>query len=313
MVFISPEKYMADALKDKVVIVTGAGRGIGREIALLCATEGAKVVVNDLGGSEEGDGSDASPANQVVNEIRARGGQAVANADSVAEPAGAAAIVKAALDAFGRIDSVVNNAGILRDRMFHKMPVTDFEIVIKVHLLGSFYVARAAANYFREQQSGTMVHFTSTSGLIGNLGQANYAAAKMGIVGLSKSIALDMQRFNVRSNCIAPFAWSRLIGTMPTETEDEKRRVERMKAMGPEKIAPLVCYLASDLSAGVSGQIFAVRKNEIFLMSQPRPLRGIARPEGWTVQSIAEHAMPAMKPSMPALDRTADVFSWDPV
>lgn len=304
---------MPDALKDKVIIVTGAGRGIGREIALLSAAEGAKVVVNDLGGTAEGDGGDASPANQVVNEIRERGGQAVANADSVAEPAGAAAIVKAALDAFGRIDSIVNNAGILRDRMFHKMPITDFEIVIKVHLLGSFYVARAAANHFREQQSGTMVHFTSTSGLIGNLGQANYAAAKMGIVGLSKSIALDMQRFNVRSNCIAPFAWSRLIGTMPTDTEDEKRRVDRMKAMGPEKIAPLVCYLASDLSAGVSGQIFAVRKNEIFLMSQPRPVRGMARAEGWTVQSIAEHAMPAMKPSMPALDRTADVFTWDPV
>jgi NAD(P)-dependent dehydrogenase (short-subunit alcohol dehydrogenase family) len=135
----------------------------------------------------------------------------------------------------------------------------------------------------------------------------------MGIVGLSKSIALDMQRFNVRSNCIAPFAWSRLIGTMPTDTPEEAARVERMKAMGPEKIAPLVCYLASDLSAGVSGQIFAVRQNEIFLMSQPRIVRGMARPEGWTVQSIAEHAMPAMKPSMPALDRTGDVFTWNPV
>jgi NAD(P)-dependent dehydrogenase (short-subunit alcohol dehydrogenase family) len=307
------EMGMADALKDKVVIVTGAGRGIGREIALLSAAEGAKVVVNDLGGTADGDGGDTTPANQVVNEIRAKGGQAVANADSVAEPAGAAAIVKTAIDAFGRIDSIVNNAGILRDRMFHKMPVIDFEVVIKVHLLGSFYVARAAANHFREQQGGTMVHFTSTSGLIGNLGQANYAAAKMGIMGLSKSIALDMQRFNVRSNCIAPFAWSRLIGTMPTETEDERERVERMKSMGPEKIAPLVCYLASDLSAGISGQVFVVRKNEIFLMSQPRPVRGMARAEGWTVQSIAEHAIPAMKPSMPALDRTADVFSWEPV
>jgi NAD(P)-dependent dehydrogenase (short-subunit alcohol dehydrogenase family) len=304
---------MTNALKDKVIIVTGAGRGIGREIALLSAAEGAKVVVNDLGGSAEGEGGDASPANEVVREIRASGGQAVANADSVADPAGAAAIIKTAIDTFGRIDSIVNNAGILRDRMFHKMPVSDFEVVVQVHLLGSFYVSRAAANYFREQQSGTLVHFTSTSGLIGNLGQANYAAAKMGIVGLSKSIALDMQRFNVRSNCIAPFAWSRLIGTMPTDTEDEKRRVERMKAMGPEKIAPLVCYLASDLSAGVSGQIFAVRKNEIFLMSQPRPIRGTARTEGWTVQSIAEHAMPALKPSMPAIERTADVFSWDPV
>lgn len=304
---------MTDALRDKVIIVTGAGRGIGREIALLSAAEGAKVVVNDLGGTAEGEGGDASPANEVVREIRARGGQAVASADSVADPAGAAAIINTAIDAFGRIDSIVNNAGILRDRMFHKMPVNDFEVVVRVHLLGSFYVSRAAANYFREQQSGTLVHFTSTSGLIGNLGQANYAAAKMGIVGLSKSIALDMQRFNVRSNCIAPFAWSRLIGTMPTDTDDEKRRVERMKAMGPEKIAPLVCYLASDLSAGVSGQIFAVRKNEIFLMSQPRPIRGTARTEGWTVQSIADHAMPALKPSMPAIDRTADVFSWEPV
>jgi NAD(P)-dependent dehydrogenase (short-subunit alcohol dehydrogenase family) len=304
---------MTDALQGKVVIVTGAGRGIGREIALLSAAEGAKVVVNDLGGTAEGDGSDASPANEVVREIRAKGAEAVANCDSVAEPQGAAAIVKTAIDAFGRIDSVINNAGILRDRMFHKMPVIDFEIVVKVHLLGSFYVARAAANHFRQQHSGTLVHFTSTSGLIGNYGQANYAAAKMGIVGLSKAIALDMQRFGVRSNCIAPFAWSRLIGTIPTETEDEKCRVERMKAMGPEKIAPLVCYLASDLSQGVTGQIFAVRKNEIFLMSQPRPVRGMARPEGWTVQSIAEHAMPAMKPSMQPVERTGDVFTWDPV
>lgn len=304
---------MTDTLKGKVMIVTGAGRGIGREIALLSAAEGAKVVVNDLGGTAEGDGGDASPADEVVRDIRAQGGEAVANSDSVAEPEGAAAIVKTAIDAFGRIDSVINNAGILRDRIFHKMPVIDFEIVIKVHLLGSFYVARAAANHFREQQSGTMVHFTSTSGLIGNYGQANYAAAKMGILGLSKSIALDMQKFGVRSNCIAPFAWSRLIGTIPTETEAEKHRVERMKTMGPEKIAPLVCYLASDLSQGVNGQIFAVRRNEIFLMSQPRPVRGMARPEGWTVQSIAEHAMPAMKPSMQPLERTADVFSWDPV
>lgn len=304
---------MTDALKDKVVVVTGAGRGIGREVALLSAAEGAKVVVNDLGGSAEGDGGDTSPANEVVAEIVARGGEAVANTDSVAEPEGGAAIVKTAIDTFGRIDSVINNAGILRDRMFHKMSVVDFETVLKVHLLGSFYVARAAASHFREQGSGTMVHFTSTSGLIGNFGQANYAAAKMGILGLSKSIALDMERFGVRSNCIAPFAWSRLIGTIPTETEAEKVRVERMMAMGPEKIAPLVCYLASDLSAGVTGQIFAVRKNEIFLMSQPRPVRGMARTEGWTVASIAEHGMPAMKPSLQPLERTADVFSWDPV
>ena len=301
-------------LTDKVVVVTGAGRGIGRAIALLCAAEGAKVVVNDLGGSADGEGGgDAHPAEQVVEEIRKAGGKAVANTDSVADAGPAANIIKTAIDSFGRIDCVVNNAGILRDRIFHRMSIVDFETVIKVHLLGSFYTSRAAANYFKEQNSGSFVHFTSTSGLIGNFGQANYAAAKLGIVGLSKSIALDMQRFNVRSNCVSPFAWSRLIGTIPTETEEEKARVARMQAMGPEKIAPLCAYLASDLAKDVTGQIFAVRMNEIYLMGQSRPIRSVQRSDGWTPQTIANHGMPAMKGSFFKLDRSADIFNWDPV
>ncbi len=300
-------------LTGKVVVVTGAGRGIGREIALLCAAQGAKVVVNDLGGAADGEGADAHPAEEVVELIRKSGGQAVANMDSVAEPGPAANIVKTAVDAFGRIDCVVNNAGILRDRIFHRMSIVDFEMVIKVHLLGAFYVSRAAANHFKEQESGSFVHFTSTSGLIGNFGQSNYAAAKLGIVGLSKSIALDMQRFNVRSNCVSPFAWSRLIGTIPTETEAEKARVAKIQAMGPEKIAPLCAYLASDLAKDVTGQIFAVRMNEIYLMSQSRPIRSVHRDGGWTPQTIAEHGMPAMKGSFYKLDRSADIFSWDPV
>lgn len=301
-------------LDGKVVVVTGAGRGIGREIALLCAAQGAKVVVNDLGGSAEGEGGgDAHPAEEVVDLIRARGGVAVANFDSVAEPGPATNIVKTATDAFGRIDCVVNNAGILRDRIFHRMSIVDFEMVIKVHLMGSFYTSRAAATHFKEQGSGSFVHFTSTSGLVGNFGQANYSAAKLGIVGLSKSIALDMQRFNVRSNCVSPFAWSRLIGTIPTETEEERARVAKIQAMGAEKIAPLCAYLASDLSADVTGQIFAVRMNEIFLMGQSRPIRSVQRTEGWTPQSIADHAMPAMRGSFYKLDRSADVFCWDPV
>lgn len=301
-------------LKDKVMVVTGAGRGIGRAIALLAAQQGAKVVVNDLGGSPEGDGADASPAAQVVDEIRKAGGMAVANADSVAEPAGANNIIQTAIDNFGCIDCVVNNAGILRDRIFHRMSVVDFEMVIKVHLLGSFYVARAAAPYFKEQNSGSYVHFTSTSGLIGNFGQSNYAAAKLGVVGLSKGIAMDMQRYNVRSNCIAPFAWSRLIGTIPTEGDAEKeKRVERMQQMGPEKVAPLAVYLASDLSAKVTGQIFASRMNEIYLFSQHRPIRSMHRSDGWTPQSIAEHAMPAMESNFLPLSRTADIIGWDPV
>jgi NAD(P)-dependent dehydrogenase (short-subunit alcohol dehydrogenase family) len=301
------------ALDGKVVIVTGAGRGIGREIALVAAAEGAKVVVNDLGGSADGAGASAAPAEEVVEEIRKRGGQAVANFDSVAEPASANAIVKTAVDAFGGLDGVINNAGILRDAIFHKMSVADFELVIKVHLMGTFYVSHAAARIFREQASGAFVHFTSTSGLIGNFGQANYAAAKLGIVGLSKSIALDMARFNVRSNCVSPFAWSRLIGTIPTETEAEKARVARMQAMGPEKIAPLSAFLVSERAKDVSGQIFAVRMNEIFLMGQSRPIRSIHRDGGWTCESLAAQGMPALKSSFYPLDRSADIFNWDPV
>src|SRR5947207_7436307 len=231
---------MTKSLQDKVIIVTGAGRGIGREIALLCAAEGARVVVNDPGGAADGAGSNAAPAEEVVEEIKKRGGTAVANFETVAEAIPASKIVQMAVDKFGRLDGVINNAGILRDAIFHRMSVEAFEAVIKVHLMGSFYVAHGAARIFREQQSGSFVHFTSTSGLVGNFGQANYAAAKLGIVGLSKSIALDMERFNVRSNCVSPFAWSRLIGTIPTETPEEKARVERIQRMGPDKIAPLL-------------------------------------------------------------------------
>src|SRR6266581_6356784 len=300
-------------LEGKVMLVTGAGRGIGRDIARLAAKEGAAVVVNDLGGSTEGEGADAAPAEAVAGEIRAANGRAFANTDSVVDPAGAERMVKTAVEQFGRIDCVVNNAGILRDRIFHRMSHVDWKMVIDVHLMGSFNVARAAAEHFRQQQSGSYVHFTSTSGLVGNFGQANYAAAKLGIVGLSKSIALDMARFNVRSNCVSPFAWSRLIGTIPTESEAEKARVAKIQQMGPEKIAPVCAYLLSDAAKDVTGQIFAVRMNEIFLMSQSRPLRSVHRAEGWTPQTLAEHGIPALKSSFYQLDRSADVFNWDAI
>jgi NAD(P)-dependent dehydrogenase (short-subunit alcohol dehydrogenase family) len=300
-------------LKDKVVVVTGAGGGIGRDIALAMAREGAKVVVNDIGASVAGDGKDEGPAQAVVNEIEAFGGQAAASTDSVSEAASAARIIGVALDVYGRVDAVVNNAGILRDRMFHKMSPEEWDAVIRVHLYGSFHVSRAAAPHFKEQESGCFIHMTSTSGLVGNLGQANYAAAKMGIAALSKSIALDMQKFNVRSNCISPFAWSRMIGAIPTNTPEEQARVDRLKQMTPAKIAPLAVCLASDQAKDVSGQIFAVRNNEIFLMSQPRPIRSVHRSEGWTPQTVAEQALPALRASFFGLDRSADVFSWDPI
>ena len=297
----------------KVALVTGAGRGVGRGIALELARAGAAVVVNDLGVTLDGQPADGSPAEQVVAEIIAAGGRAVANHDSVAEWAGACAMVKAAVDGFGQIDTVVNNAGTLRDVYFHKMSPEDFEAVIAVHLKGSFNVSRAAAPYFKEQASGAYVHMTSTSGLIGNVGQANYSAAKLGIVGLSKSIALDMQRFGVRSNAVAPFAWTRMIDSIPSETPEQQKRVEGLKKLVPEKIAPFVVALASDAGAAVSGQVFAVRNNEIFRFSQPRPIRTAHTADGWTAETIAERVFDQFANDFYPLQRSADVFTWDPV
>jgi NAD(P)-dependent dehydrogenase (short-subunit alcohol dehydrogenase family) len=300
-------------LQGKVVAITGAGRGIGREMALLCAKNGAAVVVNDFGTSASGDEEAGRPADSVVAEIKAAGGKAHANHGSVAEPDQAASIIEDAVRVFGRIDGVVNNAGFLRDAIFHKMSIHDFESVVRVHLFGSFYVAKAAAQYFRNQGGGSYVHFASASGIVGNVGQANYSAAKLGIVALSNSIALDMQRFGVRSNCIVPFAWSRLVATLPEKTEAERQRVERFKAMSADKIAPLPVYLLSDEAVKVTGQIFCVRKNEIFLCSHPRPIRSMHRSEGWTPETIARELVPAFTPSFQPLQRSADVFCWDPI
>jgi NAD(P)-dependent dehydrogenase (short-subunit alcohol dehydrogenase family) len=301
---------VGNMVKGKVVIVTGAGAGIGRDFALAFAANGARVVVNDVAqGKDETGGA----AEKVAQEIRAAGGEAVASTDSVAVPEQAAHIVQAALDSFGRIDCVVNNAGIVRDRFFFNMSIEEWRSVIDVHLNGSFFVAHAAAPHFKKQSSGAYVHMTSTSGLIGNLGQANYSAAKMGIVGLSKSIALDMAKFNVRSNCIAPWAWTAMTATIPADTPENIARIEKMKKMESAKIAPLAVYLASDAAAKVSGQIFGVRANEIYFFSQIRMIRSLHRSEGWTPETIAEHAMPAFEssflPNVPSMTLTP----WDPI
>ncbi|GAN76036.1 oxidoreductase/short-chain dehydrogenase/reductase SDR [Acidisphaera rubrifaciens HS-AP3] len=300
-------------LHGKVAIVTGAGGGIGREIALAMALAGARVLINDIGASLGGEGQSGTPAQQTKLIIEQRGGEAAISTDSVADWASARSIVTAALDHFGRVDIVVNNAGILRDTIFHKMTPEDWTSVINVHLNGTFFVSRAAADVFRKQESGAFVHMTSTSGLIGNFGQANYAAAKLGITALSKSIALDMTRYNVRSNCIAPFAWSRMTSSIPAETPEQKARVERLKQMTPDKNAPLAVFLASDAAKDVTGQVFGARMNELFLFSSPRPIRSVHSAEGWTPETIATRALPALQSSFMPLDRSGEVFSWDPV
>ena len=304
---------MPGIVKGKTAIVTGAGRGIGRGIAMLLAQQGARVVVCDIGASLQGDGADAGPAQDVVQAIEKAGGRAIASTLSITEPKNAEALVRSALDAFGRIDILVNNAGILRDVIFHKMSWSDWSDVIDVHLNGSFNMSRAVAPFFREQGSGAFMHMTSTSGLVGNFGQANYMAAKLGIMGLSRGIALDMARFNVRSNCIAPFAFTRMIESIPAQSDRDKKRIEAFQRMTPEKIAPLAVYLCSDAAADITGQIFSVRNNEIYLFNQPRPVKTIHRAEGWTPDGLAAELKMAMAPSFTPLERSEDVFNWDPI
>lgn len=299
-------------LEGKVVVVTGAGQGIGAEIAKLAAKYGASVIVNDVGVSTAGEGGDSSVAQALVNEIKKAGGKAAPSVRNVADWDGAHGIIQDAIDTFGRVDVVVNNAGIVRDTLFHKMTKEEFDAVDSVNLRGVFYVSRAAAPHFKQQNSGCFVHMTSTSGLIGNLGQTNYAAAKLGVAGLSKCIALDMQRFNVSSNAIAPFAWTRMVATIP-ETPENMKRLEVNRRLKPEKIAPFVVALASEAGRKVTGQIFGVRNNEIYLFSQPRPIRSVHTAEGWTPEKIIETAIPALQADFFPLDRSSDVFTWDPI
>jgi NAD(P)-dependent dehydrogenase (short-subunit alcohol dehydrogenase family) len=300
-------------LKDKVAVVTGAARGIGREIALLMAREGAKVVVNDYGGKEDGTEAARTPADEVVNEIKAQGGQAVANYDSVATMAGGKSIIQTALDHFGRVDIVVNNAGILRDRMIFNMTEEEWDAVLNTHLKGTFAVTRAAVPVMREQKWGRFINMTSTSGLVGNVGQANYAAAKLGIVGFTKVVALDMARYNVTANCISPFAWTRMIGTIPTETEAQKARVEKLKQLSPAHIAPMAVFLATEEAKDISGQVFGVRGKEIMLFNHMRPIRSIHHAEGWTPERLAKMFPGTLRQHLVPLETSGQFFNYDPL
>lgn len=305
-------------LDGKVALITGAGNGIGKETALAFAAAGAKVVVNDYGTRIDGEGRDAGPAQSVVTEIKASGGEAVANTDSVTDRQAAAGMVQQALDTYGRIDIVVNNAGTVRFAPFDQMTFEDWDNLIQVHLYGSFLVARAAAPHFRDQGSGSYIHMSSAAGLVGNRGNANYASAKLGVAALSKAIAFDMAQYGIRSNCIAPSAVSRM-----TDAVDAKRRETfgQAAAMAPlrsrqgrvDQIVPMISYLASDLSKDVTGQIFGIRGNEIYLYSQPRPVRTLHRSDGWTPETLAGHMEKAWRTSFVPLETYQDVFCWDPV
>lgn len=299
-------------LEGKVAVVTGGAGAIGRATCMALAAEGAAVVVNDVGAALDGSGGDAGPAEELADILTGQGHEVIASTHSIVTMDGAGKIVGTAIERFGRIDIVVHIAGILRDVIFHKMEPDDWADVLQVHLDGGFNISRAAASHFRAQQSGAFVFTTSTSGLIGNFAQANYMAAKMGLVGLSRGIALDMMRFNVRSNCIAPLAWSRMISSLPTATPEERLRVERLKQMTPEKVAPLIAYLVSDEAKGISGQILGVRNNEIYLFNQSRPVRTLHTRDGWTPQMLAE-IMPALDSSLTPLQQSSEYFTWDPI
>jgi 3-oxoacyl-[acyl-carrier protein] reductase len=293
---------MAKRLAGKVAIVTGAGRGIGRGEALALASEGAKVVVNDLGGAVDGSGVATSPAEEVVAEIKKLGGEAVANYDSVATMKGGENIVKTAIDRFGKVDILVNNAGILRDRMLFNMSEEDWDLVLKVHLYGHFYIIRAVSPLFRQQRYGRIINTASVAGLNATTyGQANYGAAKEGIVGLTRKVARDMGRYGVTCNCIRPNAGTRLT----LSDEMKKARPEAMvkfEQMEPEDIAPLVVWLASDDAANVNGRTFYVETGRIGLYSEPVLEKQLVKAGAWTIDELFKFMPGTMTKDLVNLD-----------
>ena len=289
---------MGQRLKGRAAVVTGAGRGIGRAIAELLGAEGAAVVVNDLGGNVDGTGAAASVADEVVAAIRARGGTAVANHDSVADFAAAERIVDTAVREFGSIDILVNNAGILRDRMLFNMSEDDWDAVVAVHLKGSFNCMRHAAVRMREQRRGRIVSMSSTSGVFGNSGQANYGAAKDGITGLTRVAARDLGKYGVTVNAVCPGATTRMTSTVPESARAARQksaiagpgagaRAFPLEHTGPENVAPWVVYLATDAAAHVNGQVFFVMGGLISLLNYPAPVRTMQKDGRWTPEEIA--------------------------
>ncbi|MET0182287.1 MAG: SDR family NAD(P)-dependent oxidoreductase [Caulobacterales bacterium] len=292
-------------LEGKVVLITGGGRGIGREQAILSARQGAKVIVNDLGGGIHGEGSDASPAQEVVNLIKAEGGEAVANSDSVTDLKAVNRMMQQAMDTFGGLHVISNPAGFLRDRMMSNMTEEEWDGIIEVHLRGHFNVVRASINHFRQQKAGNYVMWSSTSGLIGNVGQANYGAAKMGIAGLSRIIALEGERYNIRSNAIAPGAATRLTDSVPRTEDAQAERLKQREIQSPERPAQLAVALSSDKSAQVNGQVFWSGGYNLAVFQHPRPIQNYGMDGGWDADAIVEDFFPRVEKEFTPLARPA--------
>ncbi len=295
-------------LEDKIAVVTGAGRGIGKEIALMMASQGAKIVVNDLGGNTDGTGT-GKIADDVVAEIRAGGGEAVSNTDSVADVSGGEALVQTALDSFGGMDILVNNAGILRDRTIFKMEESDWDAVMAVHLKGHYCCTRPFANYIRSENrtGGRVINFSSVSGLFGNFGQANYGAAKAGIAGFSRVIALELAKYGCTSNTISPGALTRM--TIPLrENRGENVGDSDIESGGPQHIAPICAWLASDASAGITSEIFHTGRGGVAIMQQPKIIKQFKKRDGlWTMEEldqIVPQLIDAKKANVAAADES---------
>src|SRR5580692_8030769 len=291
-------------LDGKVVLVTGGGRGIGRETAILAAQQGAKVIVNDLGSGVHGEGADVGPAQEVVNTIKAGGGEAVANTESVTDLAAVGRMVQQAMDTYGALHAVSNPAGILRDRMAHNMTEEEWDAIMTVHLRGHFNVVRATINHFRTQQDGVYVMWSSSSGLIGNVGQTNYGAAKMGIAGLSRIIALEGARNNVRSNAMAPGAATRMTDSVPRDEAGAARREQMRQIQSPVRPAELAAALLSDAAKHISGQIFGAGGHNLSIYSQPRPIATYSRDGGWDADGIVKDFFPRAEKDFTSLERT---------
>lgn len=286
---------MGDRLKDKVAVVTGAGRGVGRGVAIALAVEGAKVVVNDLGGATDGSGESATPADEVVAEIKKDGGEAVANYDNVATLEGGESIINTAVDSYGKIDILVNNAGILRDKMIFNMTPEEWDVVIKVHLYGLFHCTKPAAILMRQQKGGRIISMSSTSGLLGNAGQANYGAAKAGIAGFTRVVSRDLGRYGITVNAIAPGAGTRMTVSPEMETARQRRidrgeisqaQADAGKMPEPDDVAPIVVYLATDAAADINGCTFGAAGGRIALHTDPVAVKSIYKDGRWTLDEL---------------------------